>query len=164
MKNSFKLFVIMLFVLSTLLAGSKPECNVNPPDYQFNGCMVAAPVVPAGHRYKNLPGDAFYAYVGEECRGASQALYFKAEKQYVHYLMLYSDVDTIMTMKFYSQWKDSLYTVGEFTYTLDMIDGDPVEPVVFLLPAVLKPPRKPIIKWPWLRKKGVVKIPVKSKP
>jgi len=99
--------------------------TVNPYKYEFNGTVTAR--VFNDNELSNSEDDMLLAYVGNECRGISKAMYFEPTDEFAYQLMIYSNIvegETI-TFKYFDSQSNELYECIEtIQFTNDMIMAD----------------------------------------
>jgi hypothetical protein len=99
--------------------------TVNPYKYEFNGTVTAR--VFNDNELSNSEDDMLLAYVGDECRGISKALYFEPTDEFAYQLMIYSNIvegETI-TFKYFDSQSNELYEcVENIKFTNDMVMAD----------------------------------------
>jgi len=136
--NGFKISLLNADVLTypteTMKSASQSESpifanntgiTVNPYKYEFNGTVTAK--VFNNSELSNSEDDLLLAYVGNECRGISKAMYFEPTDEFAYQLMIYSNIvegETI-TFKYFDSQNNELYECIETTrFTNDMIMAD----------------------------------------
>ena len=99
--------------------------TVNPYKYEFNGTVTAR--VFNANVLSSSEDDLLLAYVGNECRGISKAMYFEPTDEFAYQLMIYSNIvegETI-TFKYFDSQSNELYECIEtIQFTNDMIMAD----------------------------------------
>jgi len=99
--------------------------TVDPYKYEFNGTVTAK--VYFNNQVSNSEDDLLLAYVGNECRGISKAMYFEPTDEFAYQLMIYSNIvegETI-TFKYFDSQNNELYECVEtIQFTNDMVMAD----------------------------------------
>jgi hypothetical protein len=105
------------------------DCEVNPFAYEFNGAITAH--VSIGDEV--VSDGTLLAYVGDECRGEQEALYFPPAENYYFPTMTYSNVveGEVMTFKYVDVSQNVYDLDGSLEFVSDMIVGNGFDPIVF---------------------------------
>jgi len=105
--------------------GNNTGVTVNPYSYEFNGTVTAR--VFNDSELSNSEDDMLLAYVGDECRGISKALYFEPTDEFAYQLMIFSNIvegETI-TFKYFDSQNNELYECIEtIKFANDMVMSD----------------------------------------
>ena len=99
--------------------------TVNPYKYEFNGTVTAR--VFNNNVLSKSEDDMLLAYVGDECRGISRAMYFEPTDEFAYQLMIYSNIvegETVMFKYFDSQSNELYECVETIQFTNDMVMAD----------------------------------------
>jgi len=102
-------------------AGDMPD----PHNFEFSGTVTAKVLMEgldAGSEENIL-----YAYVGEECRGMAEGLYFEPTGEFLYTLMIYSNISEgeEITFRFYDGVKGELHSCFEkLVFSSDMVVAD----------------------------------------
>ncbi len=105
--------------------GNNTGITVNPHQYEFNGTVTAKVFV--NNELINSEDNLLLAYVGNECRGISQAMYFEPTETFTHQLMIYSNIaeGETVTFKYYDHQNNMTYEcIENIVFTNDMIMAD----------------------------------------
>ncbi|MFZ5940839.1 MAG: M6 family metalloprotease domain-containing protein [Bacteroidota bacterium] len=103
--------------------------RLNPYLYQYNG-TISARILSDGAT-AGEEGDILYAWVGDECRGASAGLYFPPTGEVIFPLMVYSNTEEGEEMSFtcYDRSEDMEYRIGEsIGFEKDIVLADAMQP------------------------------------
>ena len=96
--------------------------TIDPYKYEFNGTVTAR--VFNNFESSNSEDDLLLAYVGNECRGISKAMYFEPTDEFAYQLMIYSNIvegETI-TFKYFDSQSNELYDCNEtIQFSSDMV-------------------------------------------
>ena len=99
--------------------------TVNPYRYEYNGTVTAR--VFNNNKLSNSKDDLLLAYVGNECRGISKAMYFEPTGEFEYPLMIYSNVaeGETVSFKYFDSKNNEMYDCNEtIKFTNDMIIAD----------------------------------------
>jgi hypothetical protein len=99
--------------------------TVNPYKYEFSGTVTAR--VFNNNELSNSEDDLLLAYVGDECRGISKAMYFEPTDGFAYQLMIYSNIveGENITFKYFDSQNNELYEcVESIKFTNDMVMSD----------------------------------------
>jgi len=95
---------------------------VNPYAFEFNGTVTLS----IENREDN-EGDYVAAFVGEECRGVAERMYFPFGESHIYIMMNYSNVSEgeVLTFKYFDSASGEIVEYREYiTFKADMIVGD----------------------------------------
>ena len=103
----------------------REECDVNPYAYEFNGSITAHVLIDG----EQVSEGTLLAFVGEECRGEQEVLYFPPAADYYFPTMTYSNVTEgeILTFKYVDSAQNVFELDGSHEFISDMTVGNGFE-------------------------------------
>ncbi len=118
-------FVLSIVVLLTTQFIFAQECDVNPYAYEFNGSITAHVLIDG----EQVSEGTLLAFVGEECRGEQEVLYFPPAADYYFPTMTYSNVTEgeILTFKYVDSAQNVFELDGSHEFISDMTVGNGFE-------------------------------------
>jgi hypothetical protein len=107
-----------------------PRMLLNVHDFEFTGALIC--VVDEVPIHFN---DRLFAVVGDSCRGVIPPVLFPPTGQWIFNLTIYSNMqdDANLSLKYWSYKKQVWVVFGTFPFTIDMICGNPMKPVILSL-------------------------------
>jgi len=121
------LFVSGFMMLSSLLS-AQPAWSFDAADFAHSGQIDAIVLINSTEVNTGYLG----AFVGSECRGYAEGLYFAPSGKTVFSLLIYSNVSSgeVISFKYYDDVNDLYYPIEEtVVFVSDMIVGDALDPV-----------------------------------
>jgi len=119
--------------------GPTPPWNVNPGDFAYSGQVTAVVEVNSTELTSGYLG----AFVGTECRGMVEGIYFPPGNRTIFNLLCYSNNTSgeMLTFKYYHPNDNIVYNLEEYyEFTADMALGNALAPIVFHFTSSDSPP------------------------
>ena len=100
-----------------ILTETISDWDFNYADYEFIGTITASI-----ENHEDSEGDIIAAFVGDECRGMAERMYFSIDESYYYIIQVYSNVieGEELTFKYYDKLNDE---VVEYTETIEFTDN-----------------------------------------
>jgi hypothetical protein len=121
--------------------------TINPLTFNYNGDVTAKVFID----FTAVGSGFFAAFVGEECRGIAEPVYFSPANHYVFNLTCYSNLTSGEVLKFmyYDPAKSKTYELNKkINFTANMVIGDAISPIQMYNTVLFNKPLS--VGWNWL--------------
>lgn len=100
-----------------------------PGNFRYNGSITAEVIIDGQNA--GAPGKKLYAFVGNDCRGKSDVIFFPGTDQYIYDMMIYSNKaeSEEITFKLFIEEENRWFEFSEtLSFEADMIEADAFDP------------------------------------